>query len=164
MTLKDGVISYTANKSLSELFVDTPMETSEIEYALGMFFPDVRAKRYIEIRMADSMPREYTLAYAALIKGLFYDSTNLNKLLEMFSAFTDEDEQAMKGNLIKNGKNALIFGKNVYEICTQLIGWAEKTLGAESIYLQPLKESTQNKQKIFEAANIHPFAFLRIKN
>ena len=36
-----------------------------------MFFPDVRLKKYIEIRPADSMPIKYVLAYATLIKGIF---------------------------------------------------------------------------------------------
>lgn len=157
MTLKDGELSYTADKTLASIFSDSPMKTEEIEYALGMFFPDVRAKKYIEIRMADSMPREYMLAYTALIKGLFYNSEILNALLSTFASVNDEDEKAMKENLIQNGKNARIFNKNIYDICVQLIDHAHKILGDEKIYLAPLKELMLNKQKIFEAKNIHPF-------
>lgn len=163
MTLKDGALSYTADRTLDEIFHDTPIKTEEIEYALGMFFPDVRVKQYIEIRMADSMPREYMLAYAALIKGLFYNEENLDTLLKMFCSLNDDEEKAMKDNLIKNGKNALIFGKNIYEICICLIEFAHKALQAENIYLRPLKELILSKQKIFEADSIHPFKTVQNK-
>ena len=42
-----------------------------------MFFPDVRLKKYIEIRPADSMPIKYVLAYATLIKGIFMSDFSL---------------------------------------------------------------------------------------
>ena len=55
---------------------------------LSMFFFDVRLKHYVEIRMADSMPIEYSIAYAALIKGLFYDDDNLLALEQALPAET----------------------------------------------------------------------------
>ncbi len=49
-----------------------------------MQFPDVRLKTYLEIRPADSMPIPYVIAYAALIKGLFYNEGNLRQLEALF--------------------------------------------------------------------------------
>ena len=48
------------------------------------FFPDVRLKNYVEIRMADCMPIYYALSYAAIIKGIFYSDSAVNILLDKF--------------------------------------------------------------------------------
>ncbi len=47
------------------------MTEEEIEHMLSMVFPDVRLKNYIEIRMADSLPKEEAFAYTALIREYF---------------------------------------------------------------------------------------------
>ena len=56
------------------------MTRADVEHALSMVFPDVRLKSYVEIRPADSMPVPYAIAYAALVKGLFYWDENLESL------------------------------------------------------------------------------------
>jgi glutamate--cysteine ligase len=43
------------------------------ELHLTTLFPEVRIKRYMEIRSADSQPPERMAALAALVKGVFYD-------------------------------------------------------------------------------------------
>lgn len=52
------------------------------EHMLSFAFNDARAKQYIELRSADSLPFPLFLGYMALIKGLFYDSSNLDLLFQ----------------------------------------------------------------------------------
>ena len=40
---------------------------------LSMVFPMIRAKHFLEIRFADSMPMERVLKYVLILKGLFSD-------------------------------------------------------------------------------------------
>lgn len=47
---------YTHDTCVSQYYDGRKMTTEEIEHMITMFFPDVRLKHYIEIRMADSMP------------------------------------------------------------------------------------------------------------
>ena len=63
------------------------MTDDEVFHAMSMVFPDVRLKSYVEIRPADSMPIPYVLAYAALIKGLFYGKSSLETLVRAARAF-----------------------------------------------------------------------------
>jgi glutamate--cysteine ligase len=67
-------------RSFAEALAGRELDRATIEHILSLFFFDVRFKTYIEIRMADSLPIDYALAFVALIKGLFYREGNLRRL------------------------------------------------------------------------------------
>lgn len=76
-----GVVEQEAHgRTAEELYADVPMTEADIEHVLSMFWPDVRLKRYVEIRPADSLPEEYLAGYVALIKGIFYSQESLRAL------------------------------------------------------------------------------------
>ena len=79
------------------------MTKSEVEHACSMFFTDVRLKTYVEIRPADAMPIPYVIAYAALIKGLFYSETGLSELESIFAGVAENDIAQAKEALMENG-------------------------------------------------------------
>ena len=56
----------------------TELQPEDFEHMLSFAFNDVRAKEYLEIRMADSLPYPLFFGYLALIKGIFYQEENLN--------------------------------------------------------------------------------------
>lgn len=66
----------------SEVYADAPMRHDDVEHIISMFWPDVRLKRFVEIRPADSLPEECVLGYTALIKGLFYSDASLDAVEE----------------------------------------------------------------------------------
>lgn len=53
------------------------MTEEEIEHMLSMVFPDVRLKNYIEIRMADSLPKEEPLHILALTVIFFTEAISV---------------------------------------------------------------------------------------
>jgi glutamate--cysteine ligase len=61
----------------ADLYVDAPMSKDDLEHLISMFWPDVRLKKFVEVRPADSVPLPQVLGYAALVKGLFYSETSL---------------------------------------------------------------------------------------
>ncbi|MCQ2751587.1 MAG: glutamate-cysteine ligase family protein, partial [Coriobacteriales bacterium] len=69
-----------AYMSASLAYANVDMNKTDIEHLLSMFWPDVRLKKYIEIRVADSMPPQVALSYVALLKGIFYNYLNLEIL------------------------------------------------------------------------------------
>lgn len=75
----DGTTSPVAEptRTAAEIYAQTPMEKAEIEHLISMFWPDVRLKRFVEIRPADSLPQGCIEGYAALIKGLFYSEESM---------------------------------------------------------------------------------------
>lgn len=78
----DGTIKEQAEpvRTAGEIYADSAMTKDDIEHLISMFWPDVRLKRFVEIRPADSLPQEYLEGYAALIKGLFYSEESLSAI------------------------------------------------------------------------------------
>ena len=142
--------SYTAtDKSFDELFADTAMDRSQVEHALSLLFNDVRLKTYLEIRPADSMPIPFVAGYAALIKGLFYNADNLNKLDEMFSGVTEEAVDQAKTDIMALGYDAKTYGKPVGETLEELVSMAHDALAPnERNYLSPLEQMTRTHMSL----------------
>ncbi|WP_034327934.1 glutamate--cysteine ligase [Alkaliphilus transvaalensis] len=139
--IKDGNYLPTYEKLTSQIMEDSDLTDLEIEHLLTMVFPDVRAKRYIEIRMGDSLPYPLNLAFVALIKGLFYHSANLNTLYNRSLSITDEELNNYKNQMIEKGFNAEFQGSDLHSVCKELFLLAEKGLDyEEKAFLAPLKE------------------------
>ena len=128
-----------SNLTFGELYADTPMDVSDVEHALSMFFTDARMKTYVEIRPADALPIPYATAYVALIKGLFYSEENIEQLKRMLSDVTEEDIDAAKSSLMARGYHGTVYGRPVSEYADELISLAAVGLPEdERAYLEPL--------------------------
>jgi len=122
------------------------MTASDVEHLLSMFFYDVRAKQYIEIRMADCLPKKVALAYAAMLKGLLYHEKNLLQLEELFDRVSTQQVEKMKRTLMEDREKAVVYGRNVFDFIELLLDMSEKGLAeTEKAYLQPLKLMAANR-------------------
>lgn len=131
---------YVGEKIFKEVFEDV-RDTDMIFHALSIVFPDVRAKRYIEIRMMDEIKYPLNFSAVALIKGLFYDDTNLDKLSELFKNMTYESCMKAKLDAREKGLDATFMNVNMLEFCKMLVDMAKAGLPANEIgYLIPLEE------------------------
>lgn len=130
---------YTGPKTAAEIYGEHELTTQEIEHLLSMFFPDVRLKKYIEIRPADSLPDQLAMGYAALIKSLFVK----NALPDICAAENADIENA-KNELIEKGYNGVVYGRPVRDIIGDMFKNALSVLSsAETGYLTPLIERVQ---------------------
>ena len=59
---------------------DDKRKTKLVEHVMSMGFFHFRIKKYIEVRIADSVPIKKALGYVALLKGLIYSEHNLTVL------------------------------------------------------------------------------------
>lgn len=136
-------------RTFGEVFADATMTRADVEHAVSMFFNDVRLKTYIEIRPADSMPVPYAVAYAALIKGLFYDEANLAHLRERYSDVTEADILDAKHSLMARGYEGLVYGRPAADEAERLVDLAESALDrADRALLAPLAELVRAKQTL----------------
>lgn len=136
----DGEARYDT-RTFGEIFANRVMVDEEVFHAMSMVFPDVRLKSYVEIRPADSMPIPYVLAYAALIKGLFYGKGSLASLVQSCQGITEADVAAAKEALMEKGYDAEVYQRSAGEMCDELIGLARRGLPAvEWTFLDPLAE------------------------
>jgi glutamate--cysteine ligase len=116
-------------------------EIKELEHLMTMFFPDVRTKRYIEIRMMDSIPYPLNFSAVALVKGLFYDDDNLDKLDEFVRGITAKQVVETKVEMLEKGMDAKLNGKTLLQIGKWLLELSRKGLDHnESSYLKPLED------------------------
>ena len=141
---------YTGKKTIGELYQNKAMTVSEVEHALSMIFPDVRLKQYIEIRPADSMPIEYTLSYAAFIKGIFKQMDEVCKYLNI-DCISHEDIQSAKADLSEKGFAGTVYNKPVSEVLEKLLSLADSALeDCDRRYLNKIKTIVVTKKTLKE--------------
>lgn len=146
MVAQDENELFISNKTFGELFANKAMDTHDIEHALSMFFNDVRLKTYIEIRPADAMPVEYVIAYAALLKGLFYNEDSLAALDSLFDGISAKDIYSAKVSLMAHGYDARIYNCPVSEYADELISIASLALTDEDLELMEPMVSLVSKR------------------
>ncbi|MBM7614996.1 glutamate--cysteine ligase [Alkaliphilus hydrothermalis] len=145
--IKDGKYLPTGNMTTSQVMGENDLTEDEVEHLLTMVFPDVRAKRYVEIRMGDSLPYPLNISYIALIKGIFYHQGNLDRLYNLSLDVTDENLAKYKVDMIQFGFEATFMDEKIGAFIQQLMDMAEKGLPTEeTLYLAPLKDLLAKSQ------------------
>lgn len=148
---KDGEEIFTEHKTVREIYDPDSFTTEELEHLLTMFFPDVRTKKYVEIRMMDSIPYPLNFSAIALLVGLIYDEDNVNELYDYISDISIEDVEATKKEMRKLGLEARLKDKTLLEIGKYLLELAKKGLDEEDRkYLEPLAENLEKGKSPYE--------------
>lgn len=144
------------DRTADDIYANQELTEPDVEHLLSMFFPDVRLKRYIEIRMADDMPIEYATAYAALIRGLFYDEdslTAIERLLESGTPLDDNSIPRAKTQLMERSWLADVYGIPAYHWLDELMALAYGGLRTtERDALAPLARLVEMRSTLFDRA------------
>jgi glutamate--cysteine ligase len=117
---------------------------------ISTIFPEVRLKRYLEMRGADGGPWRRLPALPAYWVGILYDDDALDAAWDLVKSWTARERQRLRDEVPKLGFSAVIAGRDVLELAKITIALAEKGLarrrrldGAgrdERRYLQPIQE------------------------
>jgi glutamate--cysteine ligase len=141
LEIKNGVALSTGDKKVRELFNPDNYDISELEHFLTMFFPDVRTKRFMEIRMMDAVPYPLNFSAIAMWKGIIYNNDNLDRIYEFVMDLTEEDILKVKYNMMDVGMEAKLKGKSLLEIGRWLVSLSKEALGEEEKqYINPLED------------------------
>lgn len=115
---------------------------------LSTIFPEVRLKRYLEMRGADAGPSKNLCALPALWVGLLYDETSLAAAWDIAKNWSDIERQQLRADVPHLGLKAEIAGRSVREIAAEVLALSRSGLKKrgrklydgrdESIYLEPL--------------------------
>lgn len=115
----NDITSYVGNKNAEDLLNEGVIVEEELdqtrrknltEHFLSMGFFHFRIKKYIEIRVADSVPINKALGYVALLKGIVYSDQNLDLLEEELSDIDTIDKiQDAVIKIEKDGHDAVIY-------------------------------------------------------
>lgn len=143
------------SQTFGEVYAETPMQKADVEHALSMLFNDVRLKTYVEIRPADAMPVPYAVAYAALVKGIFYSERTMETWLGALSGVTEADVVRAKAELMEKGWRAEVYGEPVGDLARRLLADAKKDLTErDRAYLEPLETLVESDVTLAELASI----------
>ena len=88
---------------------------------LNTMFPEVRLKRTLEVRGADSLPADLVSAPAALFTGLFYDARALDEADELSSSFTFAELEALRPAVVERALLAPFKGKKAVDVAARLV-------------------------------------------
>jgi glutamate--cysteine ligase len=115
---------------------------------LSTIFPEVRLKRYLEIRGADSGPRPFLTALPALFAGLLYEQNALNAAWDLVKVWSEVDREQLRAAVPRLGLDAEIGGRRLRKVAAEVLCIARAGLARrnrpgprgqdESFYLAPL--------------------------
>lgn len=125
---------------------------------LGTLFPEVRLKRFLEMRGCDAGPPDMLTAMPAFWVGLLYDSTSLDAAWDLVKGWSADERQALRDAVPREGLAAAIGGRPLIEIAAEVVelsraGLARRALtnGAgqdETRFLAPLHAILERRQNL----------------
>ncbi len=117
---------------------------------ISTIFPEVRLKRYLEMRGADSGTSPNLVALSALWVGIFYDDVSLDAAWDLVKHWTAEERQKLRDEVPKAGLAATVRGRTVFAIGNDMVTLARAGLARrkgldisgldETKYLEVLEE------------------------
>ena len=91
-------------------------------------FPEVRLKRYLEMRGADGGPWKSLCALPALWVGLLYDDTCLDAAWDIVKDWSHEDHKALRDETPKLGLKAGVAGRSLQDIALEVLNISSEGL------------------------------------
>jgi glutamate--cysteine ligase len=120
---------------------------------LSTTFPEVRLKRYLEMRGSDSGSQRRLPALPAFWAGILYDDVSLDAAWDLVKHWTAEERQKLRDDVPKLGFKAEIRGVTLLQLAKQTLDLARSGLKRrnrkdregvdETQYLAPLDESVE---------------------
>jgi glutamate--cysteine ligase len=159
---RDGKYIDVAGKSFRDFMAGkipvlagiTPMMSDWADH-LTTIFPEVRLKRYLEVRGADGGTWRRICGLPALWAGLFYDQTALDAAWDLVKDWTSEEREAMRASVPVlafktpfRDTNVLELSRRMLVISTAGLEARAKALGikSEKGFLEPLQEIVDRGQ------------------
>jgi glutamate--cysteine ligase len=117
---------------------------------LSTLFPDVRLKRFLEMRGADGGPLSHIAALPAFWVGLLYDSAALDEAEQLTKSWQFDELETLRNAVPSQALSAAFQGRKLSEIAREVLAISSRGLANravkneagqdERIYLAPLEE------------------------
>jgi len=127
---------------------------------LSTLFPDVRLKRFLEMRGADGGPWRRICALPAFWVGLLYDATALEAADQLTKDWGFDEVNALRNAVPAEGLTAAFRGHTLYDTAREVLAISKAGLKArgklnsegqdETIFLSPLDEVMAKKATLAE--------------
>jgi glutamate--cysteine ligase len=110
-------------------------------------FPEVRLKKYLEMRGADGGPESHIVGLPALWVGLLYDKAAMTAAWDLVRGWTQADRTALKAAVPRDALAATVAGRTVRDVARDVLQIARTGLKNrarlnagqdEGVFLDPL--------------------------
>jgi glutamate--cysteine ligase len=138
--------SFSFRRFLAEGFEGVAATLADWELHLSTLFPEVRLKRYVEVRGADAGPLPMATALGALWRGLLDDPEARAAAWALVAPHGLDEREALRRAVPRAGLAARLGARSVRELVTELVSVARAGLGrlpggaADASLLSPLEE------------------------
>ena len=95
-------------------------------------FPEVRLKKYLEMRGADAGPWSRLCALPALWMGIFYDAPALAAAWDLCKDWKIEDHERLRADVARLGLKAEIAGRSVQDVAKDMLAISRSGLKARN--------------------------------
>jgi glutamate--cysteine ligase len=99
---------------------------------LTTIFPEVRLKRYLEMRGADSGPWRRLCALPALWTGIFYEQGPLDGAWDLVKGWSAEERQSLRDAVPRQALQAKIAGQTVRDVAREMLALSRVGLEARA--------------------------------
>lgn len=138
---KEGVYETFDGQPLEAFVENWVWSLEDFEHVQSMVFPDVRLKKYLEIRMADAMPYPYNMSFMAVIETIFYDVDLLNEWYSLSLKYDDAWVEKQNDFLARGDEEAL---SELLDLKVQLLHALKKHMKVENkVYFEPFEKLIQ---------------------
>jgi glutamate--cysteine ligase len=127
---------------------------------LTTLFPEVRLKKYLEVRSADSQPPETMLALPALMKGVLYEADASEGAWDLVRRWSWEERVALYRDVHRQALRARIRGIALSELARELLAMASAGLARqgqknergedERVYLERIEDIVRSGRCLAE--------------
>ena len=140
--LKDGEFKRFNGKIKDAIDQNTSKE--ELEHLMTMVFPDVRTKKFIEIRQIDSIPYPYNLGAIAFLKNLFYNEDNLEQAWNLLGDMSYKEAERARIEMYEKGFKTKIMGQSIDRLAGELLSMIDIDKSDEK-YIKPIYDLFEGK-------------------
>ncbi|MDZ5452591.1 glutamate--cysteine ligase [Labrys sp. ZIDIC5] len=100
---------------------------------LGTLFPEVRLKRYLEMRGADAGPTGKLAALSAFWVGLLYNNNTLDAAWDLVKDWSEAERQALRDSVSRQALKTPFRNESVRDIALRTLAIARQGLKARNI-------------------------------
>lgn len=135
---------FTFRRFLREGFQGERATMGDWETHLSTLFPEVRLKRYIEVRGADAGPMDMAVGLAALWRGILEDAEARKAAWSLVKNHSFAEREALRREVPRAGLKATLGGRSLAELARELVAIAHQGLlrvpegAADAKLLDPL--------------------------
>jgi len=111
----------TFREFMTEGYAEQKATVADWDLHLTTLCPEVRRKRFSEVRGADAVSPDMICALPALWKGLLYDADAGRAAWELVSGWTLEERNAALVSVAREGLQAAVRGRPVLDLARELV-------------------------------------------